>query len=120
MCSAGGAAKEWYENTGKTLLEEAEAKAKSVFDKDQLKKKPKLEMEEILAKIKSGIKVPIFEFIKAGLQKAIAILMPFLEARGGAVMAFVEKLGLALDDLTSMVASDLRRSISQLMQEFII
>lgn len=117
---AGSAAKEWYENTGKPLLEEAEAKAKSIFDQDQLKKKPKLEMAEILAKIKSGIKVPIFEFIKAGLQKAIAILMPFLEARGGAVMAFVEKLGLPLDDLISMVASDLRRSISQLMQEFIV
>ena len=116
---AGSAGKEWYENTGRLLLEEAEAKAKSIFDQDQLKNKPKLEMGEILAKMKSGIGVPIFEFVKAGLQKAVAMLMPFLEARGGAVMAFVEKLGLPLDNLTSMVASDLRRSISQLMQEFI-
>lgn len=120
VAGAGSAGKRWYEDTGKLLLEEAEANAKAIFDKDQLKKKPKLEMSEVLAKVKSGIAVPVFEFIKAGLQEAMNVLIPFLEARGGAVMAFVERLGLPLDDLLSMKASDLRRSLSQLMQEFIV
>jgi|EP01046_Picozoa_sp_COSAG06_P036645 hypothetical protein len=117
VSGASSAAKQWYEETGKGLLEDAKVKAQEIYDGQKKKKK---ELTEVLETVMSAIGVPIFEFVKSGLQKAIEQLLPVLKARGGAVMAFLDKLNLPLDTLASMRASDLRRSLSQLFQEFIV
>jgi hypothetical protein len=115
--AAGNAAKQWHGETGTSLLEQAEAQAQAAFDKQKKKKK---ELEDLIASAKQGIEVPVFDFVKSGLQRTLEMLLPECKARGGAVLGFLESLDLPLDDMSSLNASDFRRYVGQLFQEWIV
>ena len=72
-----------------------------------------------MKKLMMKIQVPTSEFQKAGMAVAIPELTKFMEERGGQVASFLEKMQLP-KDLTTLIGSDLRRCMDQLMQEFIV
>ena len=96
--------------SGKPFYLEVKAKAMKAGKADD---------ESLLTKLMLDVKVPTFDFHKAGLADALALLIPMVKERGGMILQRLEEMELP-EQLSMLKASTLRRFFDQTCQEFIV